>query len=173
MSAKPIAVTMSHDRLRVELARPSDGGVALPESEESTPIHAPGTTRFGKGNRAWRRRALKVRQEGIAGLDPARCASWLSPFVKDGRAYALTLMSRFPDPALARLVGATCDASVMYRALLQLAAQGDKDALGESRAWLREHRACLRELAALAGMVSSEADGADVPWMVAPKDASR
>ena len=151
---RPIEVNWSHDRPRVELRRQSDGGVPpMPASDESTPMHAPGTTRFAKGNQAYRRRMVKAKAEGIATLDPARCASWLSPFVRDGRDYAMQLVGRYPDAALARLVGATADAHCMYRALLGLAATGDKDALSESRAWLREHRACLRELAALAPLV--------------------
>ena len=149
--------------MRVELRRPSDGGTPpMPASEDTAPINAPGTGLFVKGNRAYRRRALKSKATGIATLDPARCASWLSPYVLDGRHYGMTLLQRFPDPALARLVGATCDAHVMYRALLGLAATGDKDALSESRAWLREHRACLRELSALAPMVREQSNPIDI-----------
>ncbi len=166
---KPIEVNWSHDRPRVELGRASHGAVSpMPLSTESTPVHEPGTTKFGKGNQAYRRRMVKRKANGIATLDPARCASWLTPFVKDGQRYAAELMGRYPDPALARLVGATCDAHTMSRALLSLAAQNDKDALGESRAWLREHRACLRELAALAGMVGGAGAPADpTPWLTA------
>lgn len=157
---KALEINYSHGRPRVELRRPSDGGTpALPEAVDAAPTHDATTGRFLPGNRAHRLRALKSKQAGIATLDPARCASWLAPSVKDGAGYAMTLMSRFPDPALARLVGATADAHVMARALLQLAATGDKDALSEARAWLREHRACLRELAALAGLVTREAPG--------------
>ncbi len=156
---KPVEVNWSHGRPRVELSRPSDGGVPpIPASVESAPVNDPTTGRFVRGNRMWRRRTLKSKQAGISTLDPARCASWLSPYVKDGAAYAMTLLQRFQDPALARLVGATADASVMYRAHLGLAAAGDKDALSEARSWGREHRSCLRELAALAGLVSAAAD---------------
>jgi hypothetical protein len=163
MSAKPIEVNWSHDRPRVELRRPSDGGTPpMPASAETAPIKDATTGRFVKGNQAHRRRSLKSKATGISTLNPATCASWLTPFVRDGVAYAMQLVGRFPDPALARLVGATCDAHVMYRALLGLAAQGDKQALGESRAWLREHRACLRELAALAGLVGGDKKAIDL-----------
>lgn len=159
---KSVEVNLSHGRPRVELRRPSDGGTPpLPEPEATAPTNDAKTGRFLPGNRAHRRRLLKTKQAGIATLDPARCASWLAPSVKDGASYAMTLMSRFPDPALARLVGATADAHVMARALLQLAATGDKDSLSEARSWLREHRACLRELAALAGLVAGEKDPVD------------
>lgn len=151
---KLVEINMSHGRPRVELRRPSDGGPPALPAANAAPTNDAKTGRFLPGNRAHRLRSLKTKATGIAGLDPARCASWLSPYVRDGRDYAMTLVGRFPDPALARLVGSTCDAHVMYRALLGLAATGDKDALSESRSWLREHRACLRELAALAGLVS-------------------
>lgn len=169
MKKPPVSVNWSHGRPRAELSRPADGGVPpVPLSTESTPVHAPGTTKFGKGNQAYRRRMVKRKANGIATLDPARCASWLTPFVKDGQAYAAELMGRYPDPALSRLIGACCDASVMFRALLSLAAMNDKDALGESRAWLREHRACLRELAALGSLVGGACAPADpTPWLTA------
>ncbi len=165
---KAIEVNWSHNRPRVEHRRPSDGGVPpIPASVESAPVNDPTTGRFVRGNRMYRRRALKDRQKGIATLDPARCASWLSPHVRDGAAYGMVLLARFPDPALARLVGATADAHTMARALLQVAGGGDKDALGEARSWMREHRSCLRELAALAGLVSAAADDGPDPWEIA------
>jgi hypothetical protein len=108
---------------------------------------------------------VKERAQGIATLDPKRCASWLRPFVEGGAAYGLDLLGRFADPALARLVGDTADARTVYRALLHLAAQGDTEALKEARAWLREHRACLSTLAALAGATPAADDGADAPWL--------
>ena len=165
---KPVEVNWSHERPRVELRRPSDGGTPpLPASVDAAPMNDPTTGRFLPGNGAARRRSLKAKQQGIATLDPARCASWLSPYVTDGAAYGMTLLARFPDPALARLVGATCDAHTMARALMALAASGDAKALGESRSWLREHRACLRELAALAGLVGAAGgdDGLPPGWV--------
>ncbi len=174
MSAKIVSVDWSHGRPRTELRRPSDGGTpALPPADETAPVRDETTGRWVKGNGAARRRSLKAKSKGIATLNPAHCASWLAPSVKDGVDYAMTLMARFPDPALARLVGATCDAHVMAQALLRLAARGDDKALPEARAWLREHRSCLRELAALAGLVA-EADTSDplARFMTAESDTA-
>jgi hypothetical protein len=128
------------------------------------PIQDASTGRFVKGNRAYRRRQVKERSKGIATLDPKRCASWLSPFVVGGAEYGCDLLRRFPDPALARLVGDTADARTVYRALLHLAAQGDTEALKEARAWLREHRACLATLSALSGTGANADDASDAPW---------
>lgn len=160
----PVEVNESHKRLRVELRRPSDGGVPpMPPAAAVEPFQDPKTGRIVDGKRAAlasarRRRLLALEREAgaIATLNPDRCESWLSPHVRDGAAYVRELAERFPDPALARLVGETADAHAMTRGLLALAAQGAPKALGEARAWMREHRACLRELCALAGLVGKK-----------------
>lgn len=156
----------SHGRPRVTQRRPSDGGPpALPEAADPEPMKDATTGRFLPGNRAYRRRQVKERARGIATLDPKRCASWLRPFVEGGASYGCDLLQRFPDPALARLVGDTADARTVYRALLHLAAQGDTEALKEARAWLREHRSCLSTLSALSGD-GRAADGDEAaPWV--------
>lgn len=161
-----IEVNWSHGRPRCELRRPSDGGTpALPETVETAPVRDIKTGRWIKGNGAARHRSLKTRADGIATLNPSACEPWLRGSVEDGAAYAMELLTRFPDPALARLVGNTADAHTMYRALLSLAAKGDGSGkcLTEARGWLNEHRACLRELASLAGFAKKKA---------APGDAS-
>lgn len=123
------------------------------------------TGQFIKGNQAYRRRQVKERAKGITTLDPRRCASWISPFVTNGAAHGLELLQRFADPALSRLVGNAADAHTVYRALLHLAANGDTEALKESRAWLREYRSCLSTLSALSGDGVAADDGADAPWI--------
>ena len=165
MSEKP-TLEWSNGRVRVRLRRPTDGGPPpLPESTESTPIHTPGTHRFGEGNQAWRRREVKRRARGITTLDPARCDSWISPFVREGASHGVELLGRFADPALSRLVGSTADALTVFRALLCLAAQGDTEALKESRAWLREYRSCLSTLSALSAGGHTEDGADDAPWL--------
>lgn len=147
----PVTVEWSHGRPRVTSRRPSDGGPpSLPASELSGPVRDPETGRWAKGNRAWRRRVVKAHAAQLAALDPRTCAAWLRPHVEDGAEYACELAMRFSDPALARLVLDTAAARVAYNALLGLAGQGDGEALKEARAWLREHRACLTTLTALA-----------------------
>jgi len=125
------------------------------------------TGRFLPGNRAYRRRQVRERAKGITTLDPKRVASWLTPFVAGGAEHGLELLQRFPDPALARLVGNAADAHTVYRALLHLAAQGDSQALGEARAWLREYRSCLATLSALSAGGHTDPDGSDAPWLEA------
>jgi hypothetical protein len=143
----------SHDKRRATSRTPAGDVPALPAaSVETDSDHAPHTGRFVVGNRAARRRQVKTRAKGIATLNPATVPSWLSPYVTDGVALAGELAQRFPDdPALRPLIGATVDAWVVFRALLALGAQGDGEALKESRAWLREHRAALATLSGLAG----------------------
>lgn len=157
----------SHGRARITQVRPSDGGPpALPEAGPAEPMQDAKTGRFVPGNRAYRRRQVRERAKGIATLDPKRCASWLKPFVDGGATHGLELLQRFTDPALTKLVGNVADAHTVYRALLHLAAQGDTEALKESRAWLREYRSCLSTLSALSGGGHAGADGADdAPWV--------
>lgn len=159
-----MALEWSHGKRRPMLPRPNgnDGGVAsLPsEAGESAPMQDAKTGRFVKGNRAYRRRMVKEKAKGIHTLNPARCDAWLRPFVEEGAAYGVDLLQRIAgDPVLARLAGDVADAHTVYRALLALAAKGDAEALRESRAWLREHRAAL---ATLSGLVAEAAkDGGD------------
>ena len=149
---KYIETNWSHGRPRVELRRPSDGGTPpIPESAESVPMNDENTGRFLPGNRAHRRRQLKASADALSTLNPAKCASWLAPFVRDAIDEGMVLLARYPDPALSRLVSATANAHAMHKGLLVLGASGDVTAAKEARAWLAEYRACHRELAALAG----------------------
>jgi len=161
-----VAVNTSHGRPRVELRRPSDGGTpALPATEDAAPERDATSGRWVKGNRAARRRTLKRLASGISTLNPTAVAPWLQPSVREGVSYAMELAARFPDPALARLVGAAADAHAVYRGLLAQGAAGDAQALTDARAWLREARATLRELCALAGITKPAEDEPD-PWEV-------
>lgn len=168
MTTKPqgaavVSVSWSHGRPRTELRRPSDGGTPALPADEAAPFQDQKTGRFTDGKAAAARSAAKrkllkeirLQGQGIATLNPDACQPWLRPHVRDGAAYAMTLRERFPDPGLARLIGTTADAYVLYRALVALGGNGDAKSLTEARAWLKEHRACLRELAALGGMVKA------------------
>lgn len=160
--AAVVAVETSHGRPRVALRRPTDGGTpALPPPAEAAPERDTTTGRFVAGNRAGRRRTIKRLARGISTLNPTAVAPWLQPSVREAIAHAVDLAERFPDPALTRLVGATADAHAVFRGLLVLGAQGDAKALAEAKAWLREYRASVRELAALAGVVASTKDDDD------------
>lgn len=174
--SSPIAVAVSHDRHRVELGNPQP----IP-AERAVPFQDARTGRIVNGREAARRSAEKRRQlreikaqgEGIATMNPETCPPWLREHVREAQPYALSLRTRFPDPALARLVGTTADAYVLYRAHAALGAKGDPRAMAEARAWLREHRASLRELAALAAVAREAADEADLsraPWLAAPEE---
>ena len=154
-----VSVNASHGRPRVELRRPSDGGTPpLPPTAPTVPFQDPVTGRITDGREARRRRTVKARAKGVSTLNPERCEPWLAPHVRAGAAHGVELLGRFTDPALGALVGATADAHTVFRALLSQGAAGDAKALTEAKAWLREYRACMRELAALAGLVSGRAD---------------
>lgn len=154
-----VAVALSKGRLRTELGNP----LPMPAAAEAVPFTDPKTGRITDGKAAAKRsaekrkllREIREASEPIATMNPETCPVWLREHVREGAPYAMTLRERFPDPALARLVGTTVDAYVLYRAHAALGAKGDAKAMTEARAWHREHRASLRELAALAGLVKA------------------
>jgi hypothetical protein len=133
-----------------------DEGGPIPAPEESVPVHEPGSTRFAKGNRGWRLREVKRKAKGIATLAPATCSAWLRPHVEHGAGYIAALVATVDArPVLHALAGDVADAHTVFRALLSEASRSDGpgrlEALQESRAWMREHRASLATLCALAG----------------------
>jgi hypothetical protein len=144
----------SHGRIRPIVRADESTPIAL---ELSGPINDERSGRFLPGNRAYRLRSLKAKAEGLATLDPNKCASWLRPFVELGRSYVVTLLSALEDKALLHpLAGDVADAHTMYRATLALAGSTDdpkerNSLMSEARGWLREHRAAFATLCALAG----------------------
>jgi hypothetical protein len=144
----------SHKRVR-PVVRVDD--VKPIESEEAAPMKDAETGRFLKGNRAHRRRQLKIRSQGIATMNSAKVPSWMRPHVEQGASYITALLGMLDGkPALCPLAGDCADAHVLYRAYLALALAADdaktRDGLmAESRSWLKEHRAALATLASLAG----------------------
>jgi hypothetical protein len=165
----------SHDRVRPTVRNDE---VTAPEPAASVPIHAPGTTRFGPKNQAWRRRQLKRRADGIATLNPAKVPTWLRPHVEQGRPYIAALVAMLEDkPALHPLAGDCADSHVVYRGLLTLALSTDDPRaratlLGEARGWLREHRTALATLCALAGGLSLPTPLNEVPFGFEPDDSA-
>lgn len=127
-----------------------------PETALSVPDQHPVTKRFVTGNRAARRRTLKRLAKNLAGLDPDKCQAWLRPFVIIAGQHSVDLIADLPvqSTALNALAIDTATACAVYRGLLALGAQGDMDALGEARQWLREHR---QSLIALTGLGREEA----------------
>lgn len=151
---KGIATEWSHRRVRTVVR--VDETTPL-ESAPSEPMNDPHTGRFLPRNRAYRRRQIKQRAEGIATLNPTRVPTWLRPYVEQGQSYIVALLDMLDGkPALHALAGDVADAHVMYRATLGLALEAE-DAktrtalMVEARGWLREHRTGLATLSALAG----------------------
>ncbi len=165
--AKGVALEWSHGRVRT--ATRGDEVPALPAP--TTPaLHAPlppGSPptpgrKFAKDNkgrqiRAEKERQAKERAKGIATLNPATAPAWLRPHLELGAPYIATLRRLLEGKeALHPLAGDVADAHVMFRALLDLAAQaeGAKERgslLAEARGWLKEHRTALATLSKLAG----------------------
>jgi hypothetical protein len=152
--SKGLAIEWSHGRPRITLRADETTPVT---SEESAPMNDPKTGRFLPNNRAYRRRQLKARADGIATLNPAKVPTWMRPHVETGAPYILALLGMLEGkPALHALAGDCADAHVLYRATLALALDAE-DAktravlMSEARGWLREHRTALATLSALAG----------------------
>jgi|HubBroStandDraft_5_1064220.scaffolds.fasta_scaffold354071_2 hypothetical protein len=166
--ASGIALEQSHGKPRLTVRVDEVPPIA---PSESTPVHTPGTTRFGKGNQAWRLRQLKDRADGLSTLNPARCPSWMRPHVEQGASYIVALLGMLEKkPALHPLAGDVADAHAMYRAMvtLALAAEHVKDRmamLSEARGWLREHRTSLATLSALAGDMKLPTPEDATPWL--------
>jgi hypothetical protein len=149
-----VALEWSHHRVRTTTR--ADEVPALP-AVEAAPMNDPVTGRFVPRNRAYRRRQLKARAEGIATLNPATAPSWMRPHIDQGRSYVLALLAMLEGkPALHPLAGDCADAHTLYRALLALAlatesAEERASLLTEARGWLKEHRTALATLSKLAG----------------------
>ena len=166
-----LALETSHGRTRSVVR--VDEGATLPESVESAPTNDPTTGRFLLGNRAYRRRQLRARAEGIATMNPARVPTWMRPHVEHGRPYTAALLALLDGkPALHPLAGDVADAHVMYRATLALALEAEDGKaraalMSEARGWLREHRASLATLSAIAGDIRLPAPDVDplAKWM--------
>ena len=150
-----IDLELSHGRTRAALRL--DQGATSPLAADTEPTNDAKTGRFVKGNRAYRRRQLHARVEGISTLNPAKVPTWLRPYVEAGRPYTVALLGMLDGkPALHALAGDCADAHCVYRATLglALAEENAKDRaalMSEARGWLREHRTALATLAALAG----------------------
>ena len=102
-----------------------------------------GKGRFAQGNTASKLRVLKGSAKNLIGLVPSEVVPWLRPFVVIANQDASKLVSQHgieDDIALMRLADATASAYAVFRGLLALGAKGDKEALSEAKAWLREHR---------------------------------
>lgn len=166
-SKQPIVdIQWSHGRPRTEIRRPVDGGTpALPppsETANAAPQQDKKSGRFLPGNQVGRKRRLLKKAKGVHTLNPQNVESWLQPHVQVGVEEGIKLLETFPQEVLSSLVGATADALVVYRALLALAGKGGPDGMSEflpeARQWLKEYRACLRELSALSALARQEAE---------------
>lgn len=156
-------LSSSHDstyaethRVRADLEH-GVGVEGMAQSVESAPINNPRTGRFAPGNAAWRRREMKrlAHEQGRAallGLDPAKCEDWLRPFAVEAVKHAAELAVELPvqTESLLGLADDAAAARAVYRGLLALGAAGDRDALREARAWMKEARQNTIALRALA-----------------------
>lgn len=158
----PITIEQSHGRARVMVRDTPPLPAAHSDEGNRTPLG-----KFGPGNTAAARRALKRAAKGIATLDPASCAPWLAPHVRAATEHGLMLAERFDDPVLSALCGAAADALAMFRGLMTLAAQGDEKARTEARGWARELRAFHVDLCALATNTKPERDPYQGPRTIA------
>jgi hypothetical protein len=115
--------------------------------------HEPVTGRFTRGNRAAQRRAVKASAPIIVGLDPSKCEPWLAPFAHLAGEHAANLIGELgvSSNTLSGLAIDTAAAMAVYRGLLSLGASGDRKALAEARAWLREARQNVITLTSLVG----------------------
>lgn len=163
-------IVHSHEKPRVETprvradAKHGVGVEGLPESAPSAPIKDARTGRFLPGNNAWRRRQAKaLAQLDLAGLNPATCEPWMRPFAEMAIEHASNIAGEL-GVASAMLSGLACDtaaACAVFRALLKLGSEGDKKALKEARAWMREHRLNVIALKALAADEGGRRPSAD------------
>lgn len=152
MKKKRNGLERSHNALRTRV--PNLGLVDPPSFSGTTAAdHEPGTGRFVAGNRSARRRAVKAAAPVIVGLDPTTCDPWLAPFAKLAGEHAAAMITELgiESNTLSGLAIDTAAAMAVYRGLLSLGAAGDRKALAEARAWLREARQNVITLTSLHG----------------------
>ena len=138
--------------------------------------HEPVTGRFTPGNRAVRRRTVKASAPIIVGLDPSKCEPWLAPFAVLAGEHAACLITELgvDSDTLSGLAIDTAAAMAVYRGLLSLGAAGDRKALAEARAWLREARQNVITLTSLVGAQAGHGEGAaDVELAHAQREFQR
>ena len=130
------------------------------------------TGRFSRGNTASRRRRAKALAKALPGLDPSKCEPWLQPFARLAVDHAAQLVADLPvqSAGLNALASDAAAALGVFRALVALGSQGDRRALTEARAWLREHRQSMIALTALARDASAKREDVDAPWLVPASD---
>jgi hypothetical protein len=144
----------NRDKGKLRTRVPNLGLIDPPElSAKTATDHEARTGRFAKGNRAAKRRTMKASAPIIVGLDPDNCEPWLRPFAKLAGEHAAALVGemRIESNTLSGLAIDTAAAMAIYRGLLSLGAQGDRKALAEARAWLRETRQNIITLTSLVG----------------------
>lgn len=147
----------------------------LPATAGAAPDRDPSTGRFAKGNSASRHRKLKSVARALVGLNPAVCDPWLRPYVTLAAGEAQRILDELParGAAIDGLAIDCATAQAVYRGLLALGAQGDREALAEARQWLREHRTTLIALEGLAReMGASRRPGDDFAALVAQVQAT-
>lgn len=147
----------NRDKGKLRTRVPNLGLIDPPDlSAKTATDHDAKTGQFAAGNRAARRRKMKASAPVIVGLDPAKCEEWLRPFAKLAGEHAANIIGemRIESNTLSGLAIDTAAAMAVYRGLLSLGAQGDRKALAEARAWLRE---CRQNTITLSSLVGNEA----------------
>jgi hypothetical protein len=149
---------------------PEPGESPLPPGTVlAAPMRDAKSGRFTPGNRAAKLRALKGSAKHLVGLNPAQVVPWLRPFVELANRDAGRLVEEngcADDTALMRLAEDAAAAHAVFRGLLSLGAQGDREALAEAKAWLREHRQAVLTLRAESRELA-RARPAQWPWQPA------
>jgi hypothetical protein len=141
-------VQQSQGRPRPQVPEPGSSPLP-PGTVLAAPIRDKRTGKFAKGNDAYRLRGLRAIGKRIVGLNPAEVAPWLRPFAALAASDAPRLVEQHgcaDDAALVGLCEDVAAARAVFRGLLALGAKGDREALSEAKAWLREHRQAVLSL---------------------------
>lgn len=153
-------IERSHGKPRPRTPSPGSNPVDA-ETALTAPWREPGTGRFVKGNRAATLRTVKARPAALLTINPAMCAEWIRPVVERCQADLTRIVEAHgiaEEVDLVAIAEGFVTATAMFRAYSGLAAQGNADAAGEARAWLREARQALLTLRAEVRAGRVEAD---------------
>lgn len=125
---------------------------------------------FLPGNRSATARSFRLRVDGrsLFLIDHQKADPRWRPFLKQGVAHLRELLKELPKGASKNALALLEELSIsrtVSRWLMQLASEGDREALKEARAWMTHSRQIAITLHAILGTAAKPSEGGVLDWM--------